>query len=249
MASKTVKIKRDPAKAKRLINQYEGELVSLFTAYHLAVHNGLRLPTRALASEGQPPFDPRTIEQVIADATPRLLWKGGLITRQATLQAYTHGQKYADLQLKRAGVKVEATFFREADARAIDILQTRNLTALKGITDDVNKRIVSELTDGMMKGEGADLLARRLADAIDTIGINRARMMARTETMYSLNQATMTRFYQQGVDKVEWIAGADGRCCDECLANNGKVWPITSVPSIPVHPQCRCSLSPARRAE
>jgi SPP1 gp7 family putative phage head morphogenesis protein len=247
MASKVVTIKRDPARAKRLILAYENELVGLFDEYREKVVAGLGLKTRALASGYTPPLTPEQLQRVIEQAMPWLLWQARQVARQATLQAYSHGQKYADLQLKRAGVDVQPVFFRDADARALDILQSRNLTALRGISEETNKRIVSELTDGLMKGEGADKLAARLTQAVDTIGITRARAMARTEVMYSLNQASMIRYDQQGVSRVVWIAGADGRCCDECLALNGKIFDTDNVPDIPKHVNCRCCLAPARR--
>ena len=247
MPSNTVTIRRDPARAKRLINQYEHELVALFKAYHLSVLGGLGLPGRMLATGYVPPLTMDALERVLRDAMPRLLWQGSLITRQATLQAYQHGKAYADLQLARHGVVVSTAFFRDADARALDILQSRNLQALKGITEETNKRIISELTDGLIKGEGADKLAARLTSAIDTIGITRARAIARTETMYSLNQASLIRYDQQGVSRVVWIAGADDRCCDTCLAYNGRVFDIGSVPDIPVHVNCRCVTAPAER--
>jgi SPP1 gp7 family putative phage head morphogenesis protein len=98
-----------------------------------------------------------------------------------------------------------------------------------------------------MKGEGMDVMARRLYDAVDTIGMNRARAMARTETMYSANQAALRRYQQQGVARVVWIAGADDRCCDECIALNGKIFDISNVPDIPKHINCRCTTAPAPR--
>ena len=132
-----------------------------------------------------------------------------------------------------------------ADWRTIDWLKVRNMEVLKGITAETNKQIVLSLTEGINAGEGMLPLAKRITDAVDTIGITRARMMARTETMYAVNQGSLIRYTQAGVEKVEWLASTeDDRVCDECEALNGQIFDIDNVPEIPLHVNCRCCTAP-----
>ena len=57
----------------------------------------------------------------------------------------------------------------------------------------------------------------------------------------SVVNGTIEAFNDAGVKKVRWIAVKDSRTCTTCDERNGKVYPITHVPSRP-HYHCRCRL-------
>lgn len=247
MASGTIKIKRDPARAKRKIDAYEAELVALFVEYNKDVSMRLGLPVRALAATDKPPFDIGQVDPALTSATTSLFYKGRLITRQAVKQNYMHGRNYADLQLKR--LRIDPSFgFQSPDWRAIDILQSRNLSALKGITDEMNKQIVDQLSKGILAGEGMDKLAKRLSDRVSGIGIDRAQKLARYETMFSVNEASLIRYNQYGVDRLQRLESDDGRICPECLEHNNEIYTIEEARGVlPAHPGCRGCWAPAPR--
>lgn len=46
----------------------------------------------------------------------------------------------------------------------------------------------------------------------------------------------------RGVRYVKWVSENDTRVCTDCMAMNGKIFPIQNVPPKP-HPNCRCRLS------
>ncbi|HOO04694.1 MAG TPA: phage minor head protein, partial [Methanomassiliicoccales archaeon] len=115
----------------------------------------------------------------------------------------------------------------------------RNLAALKGITDDMSKKISSELSEGILKGEDMRRLSKRITESTN-IPIERARVMARTETMYAFNIAANEEYKAYGVGKVEWVAALDERMCDICGKYHGKIYPIDEAPDAPAHPNCRC---------
>jgi SPP1 gp7 family putative phage head morphogenesis protein len=252
-SSKTIRIRRDPARAKPIISEYERRLSQLFKDYRARANNILKQADMMNLSHDALTNDLRT-------AATQILTPGNRIVSDMTLKSYRHGQAYADLQLKRAGIdpnrKLSArqrpkklaigiSFEMRPDQAIFDILLKKSLSNLKGITDDMSKAITQELADGILKGEGMDDLAKRINDRIDAIGITRSRLLARTETMGAVNQAALSRYNKAGVSRVEWLSAADdGRTCDECIGLNGKIFPIDGVPDIPVHPNCRCTTAP-----
>lgn len=129
------------------------------------------------------------------------------------------------------------------DKAAIDALITRNLTLIEGVEEEAKKKIIQALTDGLIKGSGIDSLIDGLLDLGLDFSRSKAETIARTEVMYALNQGAINRYSQDGFTHVEWLAGPDDRCCDECLELDGKIFPINNIPDLPVHPNCRCTVT------
>lgn len=147
--------------------------------------------------------------------------------------------------------------------KVLDALYERNLSFCEGLLDDTKKKILTVISDSLVKGDDIWSIVDKLKD----IGFdkNRAEMIARTEVMYSLNQASIEAFAEDGIEYVEWLTAFDDRTCDEtngpeielpdgsvvygCEAMNGKIFKIDEVPAIPVHPACRCTISASRGPE
>ncbi len=169
---------------------------------------------------------------------------GAGITADHVRKSYSTGITYAGITLKRIGV--EAVIGEGlADWRVIDTLKVRNLSALRGINDEMNKTIINELTDGINRGESIPKLAKRITDSVNGIGIKRATVMARTETLYAFNTAAETRYGQSGIEKMEWLTAHDERLCPQCQPLDGVQFRVDSRHERPpLHPQCRCTLLP-----
>lgn len=141
-------------------------------------------------------------------------------------------------------VKAEQIIFSQEDWRVLDSLQLRNLSALKGICDDMSKQIIRELSDGINAGEGMPKLSARIQEAT-RMGKTRADLIARTETITAAVDGCRTRFEQSGVKEFEYIAASDARTCDQCAAHDGKIYKLTDNVNIPpLHPNCRCAIAP-----
>lgn len=54
--------------------------------------------------------------------------------------------------------------------------------------------------------------------------------------------ATIQAFKDAGVEKVKWVTQNDEKVCSKCNALDGKVFPITQVPTKP-HWRCRCTIT------
>ena len=69
---------------------------------------------------------------------------------------------------------------------------------------------MAEITDGMLRGDSMDKVAKAIDDRIDSIGRARAEILARTETMKAFNEGSLTQYDKHGITEVEWFA-APGR--------------------------------------
>lgn len=231
-------MRKDPQQQKTLVREYEGKLNKLWARFAQDAEAALLANTRELEAEVN-------ITRFAAEMA--LLMQTGVYDPAALFvvsyaeKSYMKGLIFSMFSLKRVGVESSGQML-PVDWRAVDALKVRNLTALKGITDDTNKAIIREITTGMQKGEGYKALAKRLRDQVDGIGKVRSVVMARTETSFAFNDATLIRYRQYGITKTEWLTGQDERVCDICGPRHGRVYDIGNVPDCPAHAQCRCTI-------
>ncbi len=126
--------------------------------------------------------------------------------------------------------------------------------------DETKARLAQVVSEAIENKSGIPELKRTLKaefnkwmeGATDKLGrpiLNRAHMIARTETANALSQGSLDRMKAMEVTGKEWVATADA--CDICLANEDEgVVPIDHVFSSGderpgAHPNCRCALAPA----
>ena len=235
--------KTDPTMSKKIEDRYVKAILPMFDTFEkkavAAVESRARelaAPTVDLDLEWLRAYLEKTIDEIII--TPSKEKQGDLVK-----VAYRQGVTWADGALK-AALAGGTTGAGPIDWHAVAVLQSRNLSALKGITDEMSKQIVSALTEGLLMGDGVPMLTARIMDRCDKIGRTRAETMARTETMYAVNQGATIRYAQAGITKVKFLAGLDERACDECEGYHGEVFDIGDEPSLPIHPRCRCTYSP-----
>jgi len=94
------------------------------------------------------------------------------------------------------------------------------------------------MEDGQMKlgASGLPILSRS-AD-------KRAVGIARTEVTRLANMGAVEYYKDNGVDKVTWVASFGDRTCPDCESLDGNIFEIGTQPEIPLHPLCRCTLTP-----
>lgn len=244
-------IRRDPSGSKSVERLYSKNLTALVESYrvqcgyYLARHPGrlLESPVYKYPLSADDLF--KSVQQ-LADIT--ITQKSEIIAMAAARLAYLHGQKWADRALALRGLRNPATgitkpFYLPPEQAAIDKIKARNLMEIKGMSDELAKRMSRTLVEGFEKGETVNLLTRRIKEVSD-FGKNRSVLIARTETMRAVNSAAKDRYERNGVEKVEWLAAWDDRTCPECESLNGKIFNLGEAPDLPVHPACRCTLAP-----
>lgn len=171
--------------------------------------------------------------------------------------AYQRGIADAGRKLRGAGVDVGETwianaFNRPIHADRVGLIFTRVYRQLKGITDAMDQQISRTLAQGIAEGRGPQYIARALAADVHSIGIRRARVLARTEVIGAHADATINAFEEAGIAGVEveseFATARDNRVCERCEALEGRVFSLRQARGvIPVHPNCRCAWIPIVR--
>lgn len=109
------------------------------------------------------------------------------------------------------------------------------------------KRLATGLNDllltGLQQGKTVTEIAVSLHNFMGQ-GFNECHRLVRTETMHYLNDATMQRYKDAGVEYVQVWAAEDERTCDECGKEHEKIYPVDRCPHVPFHPNCRCTIIP-----
>lgn len=236
----------DPMHATRIAKRYEQKLLSLFRDYKRLALESLNVARENEAARELEPTPIRItwlVNTLDALAREKILAPGEEITNDAAETGYRQGTKYAELALDRVGISSKIGD-GPVDWRVIDVLKARNLTALKGISDEMNKAIVRSLTEGINNGEGVIKLRDRLVTEVEGIGYDRARKMAHYETMYASNEGVKLRYTQHGIRRVQALAAGHANTCEECAALDGQIFDIDKAPTFPLHPFCRCTWLP-----
>jgi SPP1 gp7 family putative phage head morphogenesis protein len=239
----SIRTQKDPSQAGGIIRAYEKEVVRLFKPLKLEIRGllvGVRVVKLAVRDE---------VTESASNITKQVEWvmkskrsKLEQIARAATNQSYQAGVIRSTQFLNGIGIEASVSTM-PVDKAALDMLEMRNLASLMGVSDDTEKRIKQEVMSGMLAGEGATDIAKRIDEAVD-LGIARAETVARTEVMTAFAKAAEERYKAHGVAQVEWLAAYDERVCDSCGPLMGQKFPIDDHPECPLHPNCRCVLLP-----
>jgi SPP1 gp7 family putative phage head morphogenesis protein len=129
-----------------------------------------------------------------------------------------------------------------------EFLYTRSFNDMKGVTDTMRSQMSRVLSEGMIKGENPKNVARAMIDRVDSIGINRAKLIARTEIVESHNQASIkeAELLQKEtgvVINMIWIGAEDARERATHNQRNNNIYTPDDALLLIGEPNCRCSVS------
>jgi SPP1 gp7 family putative phage head morphogenesis protein len=172
-------------------------------------------------------------------------------------RGYLRGIAAASTRLSGAGASVpgESAFGPLAapiHGQALELLYTRNLQELRGITAYMDQVISRELADGLSQGWNPVKIGRRINAKLD-IGSKRAKLLARTEIIRAHAEGNLNQYEAAGISQVqgkaEFATAGDDRVCPDCEGLEGSVFPIAEARGlIPLHPGCRCTWLPVIEA-
>jgi len=173
-------------------------------------------------------------------------------------RSYSKGAEWAEKKMRELGLEIPAaadtaigvTLAGPFHADALGMLYTRNFAELEGITRAMDQQISRVLTDGLAQGKNPRAIASDLAGRngrVRKIGLTRARTLARTETARAFDEATLNRYTDFKVEKVDWIYGG-GPCPTGVCPDGAGASPYTLEEArglLPAHPNCTCAWAPA----
>lgn len=151
--------------------------------------------------------------------TQELIGPANAILEKEIPDAFTHGTKYADLNLKaKMGIKLGAPLEERQRAwQKVGALVEKSKGEFKGVSDAVNQQIRRAVADGMVNEDSLSTVTKRIQEVAESVGENRARMIARTETMKAINTGVKERYKGIGVTRYERLEADDERTCTDFL--------------------------------
>ena len=175
-------------------------------------------------------------------------------------EGYVTGEAFADEQLRFARERNKATDtdidwanWRPGDRAAALLLRPpdafKKLLASQGITfkelsDTTIRDIGNAVGEAIELGLPAQRSAKRIKDHVASA--SRALSIAITEQNRAISFATVNRYKEAGLEKMEWEVSSP---CDKCAQNANQVVAIggtfnSGATQPPQHPHCRCVLLP-----
>lgn len=165
--------------------------------------------------------------------------------------AYDRGLKYADGSAKSRGVNLPIPqSVAEADRiprhkSTLELLYSRNYRQLDGVGSHTEQKLSRIMTESFIAGDNPRSTARKLKNELTTIRKNRAEVLARTEFMNAHVQATAESYSAHGIQKADVLTAGNGVCahCESLAAGNPHDIDDLRT-TLPIHPNCRCSIAP-----
>lgn len=265
----------DPTKTTVLRRRFERDLVRRFRTIARLVKEGVVERNALKLNQPMPQFDfPTSTRKVgafmqwlkkaenqhileIIEGTPVESAAQRAWTQVYLRSAYQKGLSQSGSNASAQGVDISDTFidsgfFRPIHADAAGLIYTRVFKDLKGITDAMDTAISRVLAQAMIEGRGMEHIARQIVKQVEGIGITRARVLARTETIRAHATATLNMYTELGAEGVtimsEFSTAGDDAVCPKCEALEGTEYTLQEAQGIiPVHPNCRCAWLPVIR--
>jgi len=239
---------REPTQTKSLREKYARKITKLFDKFAIQT---IDLLSRMIVEPAAVRINKKeTIEfqkdpylEVLDDLAVKIILNPVKeIIHIGTRESHQAGVTFSKNTLKRAGIEVEVG--EKVDEKVTKKLEEETYSYLEDLTDEQNQRIVSQLKEGIERGESIPKLAKRIQEQVE-MGKGRAEMIARTETLRAFNRAAEDRYKIGGIEMFEWLTAHDERLCELCEELDGITFSVTSNHERPpLHPRCRCTIVP-----
>lgn len=195
-------------------------------------------------------------DDVVEPTPPSEYRRGAHWTGPRVRDAYDAGLSGAERELTAAGYTATTATVGAANGAHRERRRQQYVQAYTA-TQDASAATVSDATRAFRQARRANLakskVAQRVNGRLDAVGQTRTAVVANTTTVESANWAAIESYDAAGVERVEatveWTTAGDNRVCPECQMLSGQTFSLSAVksgdaPRPPVHPQCRCWLSP-----
>ena len=230
----------DPTHTKMLRLQYQRQLTRLFKNFKRSVLN--RLPNMIeFTSMVNRSFGTDIDDWLQYEMEFNILEPSKAITNNNIKRAYMKGKTNSQSQLHAFNIDV-GNNMNPADWEAFVILNDINFNRITDCTTVMKNAITYSTNIGIMEGWGMNKIAKEITKNIqgnNSMGIVRARTIARTEVINAYNNAAVRNYRSAGLkaDEMIWITSFDDRTCEECAGYDSL--PISRTGKIPpAHPNC-----------
>jgi len=175
-----------------------------------------------------------------------MIWGGVQIKKDKEL---IHELEVKPEDIDTSSGVILSLFLAAAYADKIGPLYSRVLNDLKGIVATTNTNISRILAESLSTRKQPYYISKEVFKKFRTIAINRAEILAQTETTRAHHIATIQTYRQWKIKNIkinaEWRTARDERVCQLCAPLDGKIYTLDEIePLIPLHPRCRCAALP-----
>jgi len=159
---------------------------------------------------------------------------------------------FKDLQQREIELAVSQAMSL-VDRAALDFLANFSLQLLGEVSNQLLDAIKKQISVGLLTGDSIAKISqnigrvikepeafRKAGKTVFKTAQNRVDLITRTEVMRSHSQGRMKYYLDNGVKTVRWYTALDNRTCSQCGPLHEQEFKIDEVPSLPLHPACRC---------
>jgi len=142
----------------------------------------------------------------------------------------------------------------ELEAGYLSSTQVNKLRSVldEGFTKGAGMKEMAKLVDAKvgikdlykMTAEGDIKLGASGLPILSKSADKRAIGIVRTEVTRMANKGAIEYYKKNKIKQIKWVASFGERTCEQCEALDGIIYEIGAQPEIPLHPMCRCTLSP-----
>lgn len=126
------------------------------------------------------------------------------------LEGRRHTRAWMAAARRTFGVDLSSVISEDDLGDYLDAAALRNSSLIRGMADDLLKRVAQETTTALIGGESAAQLQKRLKRQLE-IADSRARLIARDQTSKLTSDLNRRRHEEAGVDSYVWRTSQDER--------------------------------------
>lgn len=187
------------------------------------------------------------IENEIKNFTIQAISESNSLRRELLEQGIIDGIRLGEMTVSGDFAGFNRQTFRDAQAFLSDN------SPLKALFDEISPTAVDDVkqifAEAIVSGYNPRKVARIMRRRIETMSLNRATNISRTEGIRAYRTGNTMIFKQNGdvLRGWRWTAAKTPATCAMCLALDGEIFPYWVV--MESHNQCRCSETPLPRTE
>lgn len=169
----------------------------------------------------------------------------GMVGRILGLEAERHTKRFMETAKQTLGIDLAAVVRQEDLGGYLQAAATRNAALIKGLADEMVKRVQETVTRAVINGMPVAELRKELTRQFH-FGDNRARLIARDQVAKLNSDLNKIRHQQAGLSEYRWRTSADERVRPRHRDLEGKVYkygePTGAEEGLPPGQpiQCRC---------
>ena len=243
-----------------ILKRAEGELTADLRRFFARRRGSARFTAQAYRNSL---FQIRRALEYVAELEPALVSSLGIVSRRAGMLATAHVESEAlrlanIFEMSIRPIALDATIIIASGEHALFKRFKKSARRYRGAVGD---SITRELAVSRVRGETMTQAATRLEKRIPGTfrgAHSRAEMVARTEIMHAYNVQHEIALRHVAREESGWLARWDAtfdrRTCPECARMDGTIADVAhgvnfagGVDRPPLHPRCRCVMTPWRR--